>query len=111
MRFRVARRSLAWSALSSALALSWVAAIPPEALAGCCNVVNPAASPVEGVRVCEMNEAGGRDAVLFEGALAPGESMHVCSETDWIVVDEPDGSPDGRSAPRGEECDGADVEL
>lgn len=87
------------------------AAAPVQALAACCNVVNAGSEPIESVRVCEPDPAGACQAVLFEGALAQGEAVEVCTDTELIHHDQPDESPDGRSAPTGADCAGADVEL
>ena len=86
------------------------AAVPPDALAACCNVVNAGSDPIESVRVCEPDPAGACAAVLFEGTLAPGEAVEVCTDTEVIHHDRPDDSPDGRSAPTGADCLGTDVE-
>lgn len=105
------RRLLGMRWLACGAALLCAGALPVEALAGCCNVVNGGAESVETIRVCEMSLAGGCDAVLFVGPLAAGEQLNVCSETDLIVHDQPDQSPDGWGSPTGAECTGGDVEL
>ena len=82
-----------------------------RANAGCCDVVNASSEPVSAVRICEMSAPGGCEVVLFEGPLAPGEAVNVCSETGWIIYDQPDDSPDGYGEPTGAECDGTEVQL
>lgn len=81
-------------------------------LAECCNV-SLDASDTEAitVRFCEMPPPGGCGPVLFEGDLAPGESIEVCSATDaiaWEILD----PATGEAGPvQGSECDGHSIEL
>ncbi len=95
--------------LCAALVLAGL--LPGAARAGCCDVVNTGSDPIETLRVCGMAEVGGCEAVLFEGTLAAGDRVNVCTDFGWIVHDQPDESPDGWGDPTGAECAGADVEL
>lgn len=81
------------------------------ARAGCCDVVNASDQSLAAVRICQMPPQGGCEVVLFEGPLAPGEAVNVCSETGSIVYDQPDDSPDGYGEPTGAECEGTEVQL
>jgi hypothetical protein len=96
-------------ALPLALAASLLAA---EARAGCCNVVKTSASPPEvTLRVCEIAPTGACASVLWEGTLATGASVNVCSPGDGIRYEVSDGAG-GYGEPTGAVCDGsADVEI
>jgi hypothetical protein len=87
-----------------------LAASAVEARAACCNVV--AVGEAESVRVCAMTEPGGCGTVLFEGELAVGQPLNVCSDSGYVKIERmasPADDPAGLL--KAEACEGADVEI
>jgi hypothetical protein len=95
------------------LALALLALLLADpALAACCDVVRTSAAPPEtALRIYEMAPTGACRSVLWEGTLATGASVTVCTSTDAILTDVPDGAG-GYGEPSAAVCDGsADVEI
>ena len=82
-----------------------------EAHAGCCTVTRAdSAAAAEPVQVCEPVLSGACAEVLYEGDLAGGESVAVCSNETFVIWDFPERpkSPGKRGAA---DCDGSVIEL
>jgi len=85
--------------------------LPVTARATCCDVTAVGEAESQ-IRVCAMSPPGGCQTVLFEGPLAVGETVNVCSETSAVRVERPGATPEEpASLVTGTSCDGNDVEL
>jgi len=85
--------------------------LPIQARATCCDVTAVGEAESQ-IRVCAMSPPGGCQTVLFEGPLAVGESVNVCSETSAVRVERPGATPEEPAAfVTGTACDGNDVEV
>lgn len=97
-----------WWGVAAAFVLVLVSA---QARAACCDVV-AVGEPETNLRICAMSPPGGCQAVLFEGALAVGQHMNVCSETSAVVIERQSSIPEEPAAfVLGAACDGDDVEI
>lgn len=82
-----------------------------QARATCCDVKAVGEAEPQ-IRVCAMSPPGACQEVLFEGPLAVGETVNVCSETSAVRVERPAATPEEPAAfVTGAVCDGNDVEI
>ena len=80
--------------------------------AACCRVIRiDPETPVPVVRVCDPDTSGNCGTVLFEGAIAVGESRPVCGKGTIVLYQGYDATAGTYGPPTEARCDGGDVEL